>query len=261
MQNELISIITPSYKSERFISQTIESVLAQTYQNWEMIVVDDVSLDNSSDIVEKYCKKDNRIRLIKLEKNSGAAVARNRAIKEAKGRYIAFLDADDIWKAEKLEKQIYFMQKNNYSFTYTAYEKIDENGVVFGKIGVPLKVSYNQLLKTCVIGCLTVIYDTEKLDKVYMPLIRKRQDFGLWLKILKKVDFAYGINEPLAFYTVREDSISANKKSAAQFTWKLYREIEKLNLLKACYYFSHYAIRGILRTKFPKIARFIGFLD
>ncbi|HJE03301.1 MAG TPA: glycosyltransferase family 2 protein [Aliarcobacter thereius] len=261
MQNELISIITPSYNSERYISDTLESVLAQTYQNWEMIIVDDVSPDNSNEIIEEYCKKDSRIKFIKLEQNSGAAVARNRAIEEAKGRYIAFLDTDDMWKPEKLEKQIDFMQKNNYAFTYTAYEKVDENGEVFGTMGVPSKVSYNDLLKTCVIGCLTVIYDAEKLDKVYMPLIRKRQDFGLWLKILKKVDFAYGINESLAFYTVRDDSISANKKSAAYFTWKLYRDIEKLNLLKAGYYFSHYAIRGILRTKFPKIARFIGFLD
>ena len=153
------------------------------------------------------------------------------------------------------------MQKSNYAFTYTAYEKVDEFGKIFGKMGIPSQVSYSDLLKTCVIGCLTVIYDSYKLNKVYMPLIRKRQDFGLWLKILKKVDFAYGIKEPLAFYTVREDSISANKKSAAHFTWKLYREIEKLNLIKSCYYFSHYAIRGILRNKFPKIARFIGFLD
>lgn len=133
--------------------------------------------------------------------------------------------------------------------------------IVLGKIGIPLKVSYNDLLKTCVIGCLTVIYDTEKLDKVYMPLIRKRQDFGLWLKILKKVDFAYGINEPLAFYTVRDDSISSNKKSAAHFTWKLYRDIEKLNIFKASYYFAHYAIRGVLRSKFPKMARALRVLD
>ena len=257
----LVSIITPSYNSAKFIGKTIESVLDQIYQNWEMIVVDDVSLDNSSDIVEKYCKKDNRIRLIKLEKNSGAAVARNRAIEEAKGRYIAFLDADDMWKPEKLEKQIYFMQKNNYSFTYTAYEKIDENGVVFGKIGVPLKVSYNQLLKTCVIGCLTAVYDTEKLGKIYMPTNTKREDFATWLSILKKIDFAYGIKENLSQYRVYENQSSGKKAKMAKENWKLYREIEKLNLLKACYYFSHYAVRGVLRTKFPKIARFIGFLD
>lgn len=259
--NYLISIITPSYNSEKYISKTIDSVLFQTYQNWEMIVVDDVSPDNSNKIIEEYCKKDNRINLIKLEQNSGAAVARNRAIKEAKGRYIAFLDADDMWKPNKLGKQIEFMRKNNYAFTYTAYEKIDENGLVFGEIGVPLKVSYNQLLKTCVIGCLTAVYDTNKLGKVYMPTNTKREDFATWLNILKKVDFAYGIKQNLSQYRVYKSQSSNKKVKMAKENWKLYREIEKLNLLKACYYFSHYAVRGVLRTKFPKIARFIGFLD
>jgi glycosyltransferase involved in cell wall biosynthesis len=257
----LVSIITPSYNSAKFIGKTIESVLDQIYQNWEMIIVDDVSPDNSNEIIEEYCKKDTRIKLIKLEQNSGAAVARNRAIKEARGRYIAFLDADDMWKSEKLEKQIKFMEKNNYSFTYTAYEKVVENGVVSGSVGVPAKVSYSELLKTCVIGCLTAIYDVEKLGKVYMPTNTKREDFATWLNVLKKIDFAYGIKENLAQYRVYENQSSGKKAKMAKENWKLYREIEKLNLLKACYYFSHYAVRGVLRTKFPKIARFIGFLD
>ncbi|MCT7492530.1 glycosyltransferase family 2 protein [Aliarcobacter cryaerophilus] len=261
MNYKLVSIITPSYKSEKFISQTIESVLGQTYQNWEIIIVDDVSPDNSNKIIEEYSKKDSRIKLIKLEKNSGAAVARNIAIEESKGRYIAFLDADDIWKPEKLEKQIEFMRKNNYAFTYTAYEKIDENGLVFGEIGVPLKVSYNQLLKTCVIGCLTAVYDTNKLGKVYMPTNTKREDFATWLSICKKVDFAYGIKENLSQYRVYKSQSSNKKVKMAKENWKLYREIEKLNIFKAIYYFSHYAIRGILRTKFPKIAIFLGVLD
>lgn len=257
----LVSIITPSYNSAKFIGKTIESVLDQIYQNWEMIIVDDVSPDNSNKIIEEYSKKDTRIKLIKLEQNSGAAVARNRAIKESKGRYIAFLDADDMWKPEKLEKQIEFMRKNNYAFTYTAYEKIDENGLVFGEIGVPLKVSYNQLLKICVIGCLTAIYDVEKLGKVYMPTNTKREDFATWLNILKKVDFAYGIKQNLSQYRVYKSQSSNKKVKMAKENWKLYREIEKLNIFKAIYYFSHYAIRGILRTKFPKIARIIGVLD
>lgn len=259
--NDIVSIITPSYNSEKYISETIDSVLSQTYQNWEMIIIDDVSPDDSSSVIEGYCKKDNRIKLIKLEQNSGAAVARNRAIEEAEGRYIAFLDADDIWKPEKLEKQIEFMRKNNYAFTYTAYEKIDESGLVFGEIGVPLKVSYNQLLKTCVIGCLTAIYDVEKLGKVYMPTNTKREDFATWLNILKKVDFAYGIKQNLSQYRVYKSQSSNKKVKMAKENWKLYREIEKLNIFKAIYYFSHYAIRGILRTKFPKIARIIGVLD
>ena len=256
-----VSIIIPVYNAEKFISKTIESVLSQSYKNWEMLIMNDKSTDNSYEVILKYSKLDDRIKLINTEKNMGVVKGRNTLIEMATGKYIAFLDADDIWKPNKLEKQIYFMQKNNYSFTYTAYEKIDENGVVFGKIGVPLKVSYNQLLKTCVIGCLTAVYDTEKLGKIYMPTNTKREDFATWLSILKKIDFAYGIKENLSQYRVYENQSSGKKAKMAKENWKLYREIEKLNLLKACYYFSHYAVRGVLRTKFLKIARFIGFLD
>ena len=153
------------------------------------------------------------------------------------------------------------MEKNNYSFTYTAYEKVVENGVVFGSVGVPAKVSYSELLKTCVIGCLTAIYDVEKLGKVYMPTNTKREDFATWLNVLKKIDFAYGIKENLSQYRVYKSQSSNKKVKMAKENWKLYREIEKLNIFKAIYYFSHYAIRGILRTKFPKIAIFLGVLD
>lgn len=258
---ELVSIITPSYNSEKFIRKTIDSVLSQTYKNWEMIIVDDVSPDNANDIIEEYIKKDSRIKLIRLEKNSGAAIARNKAIEESKGRYIAFLDADDCWKKDKLEKQINFMLKNDYAFTYTAYEKVDENGNFLGNMGVPKKVSYSDLLKTCVIGCLTAIYDTQKLGKIYMPTNTKREDFATWLSILKKNDFAYGIKEDLAQYRVYETQSSSKKAKMAKENWKLYREIEKLNIFKASYYFSQYAVRGVLRTKFPKIARLIKVLD
>lgn len=257
----MVSIITPSYNSEKFISKTVDSVLSQTFKNWEMIIVDDVSPDNANDIIEEYIKKDSRIKLIKLEKNAGAAEARNMAIKEAKGRFIAFLDSDDCWKEDKLEKQINFMLKNDYSFTYTAYEKIDENGNFLGTMGIPDKVSYNSLLKTCVIGCLTSVYDVQKLGKVYMPKNTKREDFATWLNILKKVDFAYGIKEELAEYRVYENQSSGKKAKMAKENWKLYREIEKLNIFKASYYFTHYAVRGVLRTKFPKVARLLGVLD
>lgn len=237
MNNELVSIITPSYKSKRFISQTIDSVLAQTYQNWEMIIVDDVSPDNSNKIIEEYCKKDSRIKLIKLEKNSGAAVARNKAIEESKGRYIAFLDADDMWKSEKLEKQIEFMQKNDYAFTYTAYDTMTEEGLFEDKIIYPpLKITYKDLLKSNHIGCLTAIYDAKKLGKIYMPLISKRQDYGLWLRILKKIDFAYGINEPLAKYRLVSNSISSNKISLLKYHYKLFTEFEDIGKIKTLYY-------------------------
>lgn len=257
---ELVSIVTPTYNAENYLKYTIESVLSQTYQNWEMLIVDDCSTDNTVAIIKSYIEKDNRITLIELDKNSGAAVARNTAIEKASGRYIAFLDSDDRWLPNKLEKQIGFMQNNNYAFTYTAYEKINESGEYAGNVGIPDKVNYADLLKVCSIGCLTAVYDTKALGKIYMPLIRKRQDLGLWLKILKQIPYAYGLNEVLAQYQLRSDSISANKKEAAKFTWKLYREVEQLSIIKAGYYFSFYAINGVLRTKLPKLARLLGVL-
>ena len=255
MNDYLVSIITPSYNSAHYIQKTIGSIINQTYQNWELLVIDDCSSDNSAEIVEKFSKLDSRIKLITLDNNSGAAVARNRGIEEAKGRFIAFLDSDDTWNSNKLEKQIEFMLTNDYAFTYTAYHKVDENNAFLSKVQIPERISYNELLKTCVIGCLTAMYDTETLGKITFPLIRKRQDFALWLKILKKVPFAYGLDEDLASYTVRNDSISANKFKAAQYNWYLYRKIENLSLIQSLYYFSHYMIKGIIRAKFPDLAQ------
>jgi len=255
-----VSIITPTHNCSAFISETIQSVLNQSFSDWEMIIVDDCSIDNSVEVIQSFVKQNSRIKLIELSENLGAAVARNTAIEIAQGRYIAFLDSDDLWLQDKLEKQLAFMQANNYPFSYAAYDKIDENGQVFGHIGVPDRVSYSDLLKTPSIGCLTAIFDTEYFGKVYMPLIRKRQDLGLWLQLLKKTNYAYGLNETLAQYRVRSDSISANKSNAAKFTWHLYREVEGLNLIKASYYFSHYAVTGLLRTKAPSLARFLGML-
>lgn len=260
MENTKVSIITPSYNSKAFIRATIDSVKAQSFQNWEMIIVDDCSSDNSVEVIQSFADQDPRIKLIQLTENSGAAVARNKGIEAAKGRYIAFLDSDDAWSPDKLEKQLAFMQANDYPFTFAAYDKVDEAGKVFGHVGVPDKVTYSDLLKSCSIGCLTAMYDTEFFGKVYMPLIRKRQDLGLWLELLKKTKYAYGLNETLGLYKVRPDSISANKKSAALFTWRLYRDVEKLNMFFASYYFSQYAIRGLLKTKFPRVAKLLGIL-
>jgi glycosyltransferase involved in cell wall biosynthesis len=249
MPKKEVSIITPSYKSERFISQTIESVLAQTYQNWEMIIVDDVSPDNSNKIIEEYIKQDSRIKLIKLEKNSGPAIARNRAIEEAQGRYIAFLDADDLWMPEKLEKQIKFMTDNDLAFTYSSYDLIDEDGNDLGSFVTKEFISYEGMLKTCSVGCLTAIYDTKKLGKVYMPNILKRQDYGLWLKILKEIKTTKGMLEPLATYRILKNSVSSNKIKAAQYQWKIYREVEKLNIFQSVYYFIQYAYHGVMKYK------------
>jgi teichuronic acid biosynthesis glycosyltransferase TuaG len=248
MRNDLVSIITPLHQSGEFIEETISSVISQTYTNWEMIVVDDGSTDSGPEKVKNFMIKDHRVKLLKNQRNSGPAVTRNNGIEIAKGRFIAFLDSDDIWEPNKLEIQLKFMTDNNYAFTYTAYDKISENGSPFGRIDVPRQVSYTDLLKTCSIGCLTVIYDTQQIQKVYMPIINKRQDFALWLKILKKIPFAYGLNLPLAKYRLRNNSISGNKWKASQFQWKVYREIEKINFFKSAYYFSFYTFNGFIKT-------------
>ena len=247
---DLVSIITPSYNSLDFVSMTIDSVLNQTYQNWEMIIVDDVSSDNSCETIEAYSKKDSRIKLIRLEINSGPAIARNRALKEAKGRYMAFLDSDDLWHPDKLSKQISFMKEKGIALSYTGYYRIEEESEeTIDQIPVPNKVDYSELLKQNIIGCLTAMYDTQKLGKVYMPTILKRQDFALWLNILKKIPYAYGIDEPLAYYRVRKTSVSSNKLIASKYNWKLYREIEKLPLYKAIYYFGWYTYKSFLKYK------------
>ena len=247
---DLVSIIMPNYNSVQFIEESIKSILDQTYENWELIVVDDLSTDESVQIIESKIVRDIRIKLIKLIKNSGPAVARNRAIKEAKGRYIAFLDSDDLWTPDKLSRQISFMQEHDVALSYTGYYQIEEkSGEVIDQIHVRQKVDYSELLKQNIIGCLTAIYDTKKIGKVYMPKIRKRQDFGLWLKILKRVPYAYGIDEPLAYYRVRTSSVSSNKMLASKYNWKLYREIENLPLYKAIYYFGWYTYRSILKYK------------
>jgi teichuronic acid biosynthesis glycosyltransferase TuaG len=247
--NNLVSIITPSYKTEKFIAQTIESVLSQTYQNWEMIIVDDVSPDNSNDIVEEYCKKDSRIKLIKLEENIGPAVARNKAIEEANGRYIAFLDSDDLWIPEKLEKQIKFMESNNLVLSYSSYYLIDEDNNDVDTFITKYKVNYSDLLKTNGIGCSTAIYDTKKIGKVLMPDIIKRQDYGLWLNILKQTDYAKGILEPLVKYRIMKNSVSSSKLIASKYVWKIFREVEGLSFLKSVYFFCIYVLYGLIKYK------------
>lgn len=259
-RNAAVSIIVPMYNSSAFLLATVQSVIRQTYQDWELILIDDCSADGSISLAELLVKQDARIRLLKNAENFGAAVTRNRGIEAASGRYICFLDSDDLWLPNKLEVQVNFMLRENVSFSFSAYDKIDEFDCHIGRVGVPEKVTYHQLLKCSVIGCLTAMYDADKLGKIYMPLIRKRQDLGLWLRLLKRTNYAYGINQPLAQYRVRADSISANKLSAASYTWRLYREVESMGFFESAYYFSQYAVRGFLRTKCPGFARKIGVL-
>lgn len=246
--NGLVSIITPLYNSAKFIAEAIQSVLAQTFTEWEIIIVDDCSTDNSVEIVDNYQSIDSRIKLIRLETNSGPAIARNRAIEEAKGRYIAFLDSDDTWLPQKLEKQISFMKENKSVLSYAGYQKIDENGNSRGIVNVPLSVNYDTMLDSNYIPCLTAIYDSFKLGKIYMPNIMG-QDYGLWLKILKMGHVAYGINEPLAYYRERKKSFSSNKLTAARHQWKVYREVERLSLFNSVYHFMKYSYIGLRKYR------------
>lgn len=246
-QKPVISIITPAFNAERFIEEAIESVLAQTFTDWEMIIVDDCSEDRTVEIVQQYQRKDDRIKLIKLEKNSGSAVARNTAMDHALGRYLAFLDSDDVWMKEKLATQLRFMQEKDLAFSFTSYLRMKEDGTDTSAIvKAPKRVDYDDLMKQCVIGCLTVMLDREKIGPLKMPNMRTRQDYAYWLKITRKGHKAYGIPEVLAKYRLVQDSISSNKLKAARKNWQLYRHIEKHSFFKAAWYFSNYAIRSVL---------------
>ncbi|BED87988.1 glycosyl transferase [Pseudoalteromonas sp. MM1] len=247
MQEPLVSVIMPAYNAEDYISESIESVLTQSYKNWELLITDDRSTDTTQKIINEYAIKDHRIKLFINEQNGGAGVARNNSIKQAKGRFIAFLDADDLWLPEKLTKQISFMLKNNYAFTFTAYQKMEAEHLK-GVISPPSTTTYKKLLSSNVIGCLTAVYDSGLLGKQYMPLIRKRQDMGLWLNILKQTPYAYSIPTVLALY--RADSgMTQNKLKVLKSQWNLYREVQGLNILRSIKYFVVYALKGYLKYK------------
>lgn len=244
----LVSIITPTYNAVDYVSATIASVGAQEFQDWEHIIVDDASSDDTVASLREHAARDARIKVIALEHNGGAAVARNAAIDAARGRFIAFLDADDLWLPNKLAVQIDYMLKTGAPFTYASYQVIDEQGKQRGAVIAPPRVTYRNILCNNTIGCLTAVYDTEYFGRVHMPLIRKRQDLGLWLRLLKRAQPAEGLVEILAQYRIRPGSVSRNKASAAKFTWKLYREIEMLPLPVASLYFSVYAINGVIKS-------------
>lgn len=249
MNKDLVSIIMPTYNCSKFISLAIESVLRQTYKNWELIIVDDCSTDDTEDVVKKYLS-DGRINYYKLEENSGAAVARNLAMKKSNGRYIAFLDSDDMWKFNKLEKQLQFMTDNAYSFTCTTYEKIDENGNKLNKLMKPKeKADYNRVLLDCPVGNSTVIYDVLKLGNIETPNIRKRNDVALWLKILKKEKYIYGLEEVLTEYRVRKNSISSNKFNLIKYHWQLYRDIEHLSIIRSAFHICWWGVIKLLKLK------------
>ncbi len=238
LMDNLVSIIMPTYNCARFIPQAIDSVISQIYTNWELIIVDDCSTDNTKQVLMSYLQKYPNIHYTCLIKNSGPAIARTKALKQAKGKYIAFLDSDDIWYPNKLIKQIAFMQKNNIAFSCTGYEQIEENGISVNVALIPPKKNdYNKMLRLgCSIGNLTVIYDRQVVGEQYVPEIKKRNDFALWLQILHKIPACYGMQEVLAKYRLRTSSISRKKLKLVSYHWELYRHIEGLGVLKSCWY-------------------------
>lgn len=243
----LVTIVTPAFNCERFIAETYESIRGQSLTQWEWRVIDDASTDATPKILSKISAADPRVIFDRLPHNLGAASVRNRCITAAKGRFIAFLDADDMWHAEKLDLQCSIMRKKGAVLTYGAYDIVDEYSNLRGHVKVPLTTDYNSLLKHNVIGCLTAMYDTFHFGKVVMPTMRKRQDYALWLKLLRNGDTAHAVPGTIATYRRRRGSLSSNKISAAAATWLVYRQAEKLNVPRSAYYFAHYATGSVLR--------------
>lgn len=248
---DLVSIITPLYNTERLLPFTIESVLDQSYGNWEMIIVDDCSTDRSFEVAREYAEKDQRIKLYQQSANSGPAACRILATQYAQGKYIAFLDSDDLWHVHKLSKQIEFMKINNAVFSYSSYQKINNKGDIGENIiHCKPKVNYKQLLDSNVIGCLTAMYDASEIGKQEL-IDTDYDDYVLWLSILKQGHLAYGLDEVLAYYRTGNVSISSNKLKAMSYQWNIYRNIENLSFLKSVHHFLIYAYKGFvkLRTK------------
>jgi glycosyltransferase involved in cell wall biosynthesis len=248
MVEGLVSIITPCYNCSAFIAQTIESVLAQTYQNWEMIIVDDCSTDDSREKICSYIKSANRIKLFKTIACSGSPVEpRNIGIQKAQGRYIAFLDSDDIWLPTKLENQIPFFKNIDIAIVFSYYEKIGHAGNRNNRIILsPGTVTYKKLLKGNCIGCLTSVFDTVKTGKLFFQKIG-HEDYAFWLTILRRGYIAQNTNTIEALHRVRDSSLSSNKFIASKWTWNIYHDFLRLSWIESLYYFSFYFIKAIIK--------------
>ena len=246
----LISIITPLYNAGSFISETIRSVQAQTLPNWEHLIVDDASSDDSLAIARTFAERDGRIKITSLHTNKGAAVCRNLATEQARGRYIAFLDADDLWHPEKLLKQLNFMEQHDCPVSYTNYLHIDSSGNSLRKRVLALKeLPYSRQLRNNYVGNLTGMYDAERLGKITAPSIRKRQDWAVWLEAIKRSGKpAKGIREDLAYYRVHHDSMSSNKWKLIKYNFRFYREHLRFSRLKSTvwllrFFFEYFFVR------------------
>lgn len=247
----MVSVIMPSYNAEKYIEESIESVLHQTYRNWELIVTDDCSSDRTPDIVRGFSEKDSRIDFEVAQKHSGIAGTRNQCLSRAKGRFVAFLDNDDLWYPEKLEKQVRFMLENGCAFSYSAYELMREDGTPRGKtIKTAGVISYNKYLRNTIIGSGTIMLDQQQTGSLVMPDNATSDDMALWCKILKDGYRAYPIPEVLMRYRVRNNSASANKWNAAKDVWLVYRRQERLPFFRALFCFFGYAFNATIKRLF-----------
>lgn len=232
----LVSIIMPVYNSEDFLEASIQSVLNQSYKNWELIIVDDGSTDASLKIIKKFQREKSEIRLLINNENMGIAATRNKGIGAARGEFVAFLDSDDRWQPKKLEKQIAFMKKEAINFSCTSYFVSDEFGTIIGERNfIEKEVDYKELLKTNLIGCLTVMVKTDLIKQYKMPKL-KHEDYATWLNILRDGNNVYFMNEKLAFYTKRGKSVSANKFNTVSWVWDIFRESQNFSVLKSFFY-------------------------
>ena len=247
MEKELVSIILPTFNSSKFIEQSIRSIQSQTYNNWELLITDDCSTDSTVKILKSYQKTDNRIKIFVLDKNKGAGTARNNSINKSKGRYIAFCDSDDLWFKEKLEKQINFIKLHDLSLTYSGYIEVSESGELLKTKLSKETISYNQILRNNYIHCFTAIYDSHILGKLYMPEIRKRQDWALWINILSTIGSTRGIIEPLGLYRKRDNSISSNKLQLLKYNWRIYRKHLGFSFLKTIGYMLQFLYFYVLK--------------
>lgn len=247
MENQpLVSVIMPCYNMEKFIAYTIESVQRQTYPHWELLIVDDASTDKTAEIVKSHQNQDSRIHFTMKPKHSGIADTRNQCLNMANGRYLAFLDSDDLWHPEKLEQQLQFMTAKNIGFSYSSYDCVDETGNPLGKtIKAAGVLNYEAYLRNTIIGCSTVMLDKTIVGEVVVPNFRTSEDTATWLNILKKGFLAYAIEQPLTSYRIRQHSASSNKLNASSDLWRVYRQNEKLPLFKALAFFGSYAFNAV----------------
>jgi teichuronic acid biosynthesis glycosyltransferase TuaG len=244
-----VSIVTPAYNAARHLPATIDSVLGQGYRDWEMLVVDDCSTDGTRELVARYAARDPRILLIAQPRNGGPARARQAAVEQAQGRYVAFLDSDDCWLPQKLERQLEFMRGTGAAFSHTAFRRMSADGARLGRqIGVPARLTYAQLLGNTAIATSTAIVDREATGPFRMT-DTYYDDFALWLEITRRGFPAFGLNEDLMRYRVTGGSVSRNKLRSARMVWRLYREVERLALLPACWAFVRYASHAVLKYR------------